>query len=90
MNAHVNEHVAAHLNVLKRRHTEYARRGTPRERRQSLHRHPRVPSEYGRRLLEDGVSGEHPRDCHDHKGSGTGTGEFSSQAAVHAAGGFYV
>lgn len=77
------------FNLLKCCNIEYARRGTAHEWRQSLHRHPRVPSEYSRRLLEDGVSGEHPCDCHDHKGSGTGTGEFSSQPAVQTAGDFY-
>lgn len=61
---------------------EYAWRGASHEWRQSLHRHPRVPSEYGHWLLEDGVSGEHSCDRYDHKGAGTWAGESSSQAMV--------
>lgn len=55
--------------------TEYAWRGPPCGRRQSLHCHPRVPTEHGHWLLEDGVSGEHARHRHDNKGGGARTGE---------------
>lgn len=55
--------------------TEYAWRGAPCGGGQSLHRHPRVPTEYGHWLLEDGVSGEYTRHRHDHEGGGARTGE---------------
>lgn len=55
--------------------TEYARRWTARGGEQSLHRHPRVPTEHGGRLLEDGVSGERTRHRHDNEGDGARKGE---------------
>lgn len=35
-----------------------------------LHCHPRLPAKHGEWLLEDGISGELPSNCHDNKRSG--------------------
>lgn len=63
--------------------TEYAWRGTPRGWGQNLYRHPRVPTEYGGWLLEDGVSGKYTRHRHDYKGDGARAGERLASLNIH-------